>query len=128
MGAMVPVSWGEVIDKITILEIKSERLTDARKIANVRKELDLLRAIREREFPGHANLAALAQKLKSVNETLWTVEDEIRDCERNKDFGPAFIKLARHVYHANDERAALKRQINDLLGSDLVEEKSYAAY
>jgi uncharacterized protein DUF6165 len=128
MGAMVPVSWGEVIDKITILEIKSERLTDARKIANVRKELDLLRVIREREFPGNVKLAALAQQLKSVNETLWAVEDEIRDCERNKDFGPAFIKLARHVYHANDERAALKRQINDLLGSDLVEEKSYAAY
>ena len=128
MGAMVPVSWGEVIDKITILEIKSERLTDTRKIANVRKELDLLRAIREREFPGHANLAALAQKLKSVNETLWTVEDEIRDCERNKDFGPDFVELARSVYRTNDRRSALKRVINERAGSTIVEEKSYRPY
>lgn len=128
MGAMVPVSWGEVIDKISILEIKSERLTDARQIANVRKELDLLRGVREREFPNHKPLAALARRLRAVNETLWAVEDEIRECERAKDFGPAFIKLARNVYHANDERAVLKRKINDLLGSDLVEEKSYAAY
>lgn len=128
MGAMVPVSWGEVIDKITILEIKSERLTDARKIANVRKELDLLRAVREQAFPGDASLADLATLLKAVNENLWAVEDDIRDCERARNFGPKFIELARTVYRANDERAALKRKINDLLGSDLVEEKSYAAY
>ncbi len=128
MAVMVPVSWGEVIDKITILEIKSEHLRDAAKLANVRHELDLLTAVREREFPGHAPLAALAAALKAVNQTLWVVEDEIRDQERTGTFGTRFIELARAVYVTNDERAILKRRINDLLGSDLVEEKSYAPY
>lgn len=128
MSVLVPVSWGEVIDKITILEIKAERLTDAAKLANVTKELNELVAVREREFPGHAALAALAAELKAINEKLWVIEDDIRDCERAKDFGATFIELARAVYVTNDERAASKRKINDLLGSTLVEEKSYAPY
>lgn len=128
MSVLVPVSWGEVIDKITILEIKAERLTDPAKLANVTKELDELVAVREREFPGHRRLAILAGELKSINEKLWVIEDDIRDCERAKDFGAKFIELARAVYYTNDERAQSKRKVNDLLGSALVEEKSYAAY
>lgn len=128
MSVLVPVSWGEVIDKITILEIKSERLGDPAKLENVRRELAELAAVRERDHPGHAALAALAAELKAVNETLWQVEDDIRDCERAKDFGETFIRLARAVYVNNDQRAAIKRRVNDLLGSTLVEEKSYAPY
>lgn len=128
MSVLVPVSWGEVIDKITILEIKAERIADAAKLANITKELDELAAVREREFPAHVQLAVLAAELKAINEKLWVVEDDIRDCERAKDFGPRFVELARAVYYTNDERAAVKRKINDLLGSALVEEKSYQPY
>lgn len=128
MSVLVPVSWGEVIDKITILEIKAERLTDAAKLANVTTELNELVAVREREFPGHQGLAALAGELKAINVKLWVIEDDIRDCERAKDFGAKFVELARAVYYTNDERAGTKRKINDLLGSALVEEKSYAPY
>jgi hypothetical protein len=128
MAVLVPVSWGEVIDKITVLEIKSEKLTDEAKLLNVRKELGLLSSIRDKEFAGHTGLAKLSADLKAINLELWIIEDDIRDCERAKDFGPKFVELARAVYFTNDRRAAVKRQINDLLGSDLVEEKSYAAY
>ncbi|RAU23863.1 hypothetical protein CU669_01945 [Paramagnetospirillum kuznetsovii] len=128
MSVLVPVSWGEIIDKITILEIKAERLADAAKLANVNKELGELVAVREREFPAHAGLAALSAELKAINEKLWVIEDDIRDCERAKDFGAKFVELARAVYFTNDERAAAKRKVNDLLGSALVEEKSYAPY
>jgi hypothetical protein len=128
MSVLVPQSWGEVIDKITILEIKAERLTDAGKIANVTKELGELVLVREREFPSHGPLAVLHAELKAINETLWVIEDDIRDCERAKDFGPKFVELARAVYVTNDERAAAKRKVNDLLGSALIEEKSYAPY
>jgi hypothetical protein len=128
MAVLVPVSWGEVIDKITILEIKTERLTDPAKLVNVRKELAELVAVREREFPGHSALAALSSELKKINEKLWVVEDEIRDCERAKDFSVKFVALARAVYVTNDERALLKRRVNELLGSALIEEKSYAPY
>ncbi len=128
MSVLVPVSWGEIIDKITILEIKAERLADAAKLANVNKELAELVAVREREFPAHAGLAALAAELKAINEKLWVIEDDIRDCERAKDFGAKFVALARAVYVTNDQRAASKRKVNDLLGSALIEEKSYAPY
>lgn len=128
MAVSVPVSWGEIIDKITILEIKAGQLADPAKLANVRKELDMLAAVRERDFPGHQGLALLSQELKTINQKLWAIEDDIRDCERAKDFGPRFVELARAVYFTNDERAAAKRKINDLLGSELVEEKSYAPY
>lgn len=125
---LVPQSWGEIIDKITILQIKSEKLSDPAKLKNVHRELDELVAVRERHFPKHEGLADLAAQLKKVNESLWWVEDDIRDCERAKDFGPRFIELARAVYVTNDLRGNVKREINELLGSALVEEKSYAAY
>ncbi len=130
LGSMplIPQSWGEIIDKITILQIKTEKLTDPTKLANVRRELNELVAVREQHFPQHAGLAGLAGKLKKVNESLWWIEDDIRDCERAKDFGPKFIELARAVYVTNDLRGNVKREINELLGSALVEEKSYVAY
>jgi len=128
MAVMVPVSWGELIDKITILEIKSRKLSDEAKLANVRKELAMLAAVRDREFAGHGELAALAGRLTDVNEQLWRIEDDIRECERRRDFGGRFVELARAVYVTNDERATLKRRVNELLGSALMEEKSYAAY
>ncbi|OHC69807.1 MAG: hypothetical protein A3H93_12600 [Rhodocyclales bacterium RIFCSPLOWO2_02_FULL_63_24] len=125
---MIPQSWGEIIDKITILEIKTEKLTNPAKLANVRRELNELVSVREQHFPAHVALAELSRKLKAVNESLWWIEDDIRECERAKDFGSNFIELARAVYVTNDQRAAVKREINDLLGSALIEEKSYAAY
>jgi hypothetical protein len=128
MAVTVPVSWGELIDKITILELKSERLRDPAKLENVRHELAMLAAIVNREHPNHGPLKALTTKLREVNAALWVIEDDIRDCERAKDFGPEFIRLARAVYVTNDQRANVKREINTLLDSDLVEEKSYAAY
>ena len=125
---LVEIAPGELIDKITILEIKSERIADAGKLKNVRVELDVLAAARDAAMAASAELAKLTAQLKQVNEALWEIEDAIRDCERGQDFGPKFIELARSVYHSNDRRAALKRQINELLGSKLIEEKSYAAY
>ena len=122
-----PVSWGELIDKITILEIKAERIEDAAKVANVARELALLNE-RRALAPASAVIEKLTDDLRTVNTELWVIEDDIRDCERAKDFGARFIELARAVYHTNDRRAALKRQINDALGSGIVEEKSYKAY
>jgi FkbM family methyltransferase len=125
---LVPVSWGEIIDKITILEIKTEQIADAAKLVNIRRELHELVAIREQHFPAYAKLAELAAKLKKINEALWWVEDDIRICEREQNFGKKFIELARAVYVTNDQRSVVKREINDLLGSELIEEKSYAKY
>lgn len=130
MGHFVetPIAIGELIDKITILEIKAERFTDAAKIKNVQTELTLLKNRCEQVIPASATLDSLAVHLKAVNEQLWELEDAIRDCERQTDFGPDFVALARGIYHTNDERAAVKRQINITFGSDLIEEKSYAPY
>jgi tetratricopeptide (TPR) repeat protein len=128
LEVFVPVAPGELIDKITILEIKMERIREAAKLANVRAELAELTAVRDRCLPRSVELARLTSSLKAVNETLWQIEDAIRDCERAQDFGPRFIELARSVYQNNDRRAALKRQINERLGSRLLEEKSYATY
>ncbi len=124
----IEVAPGELLDKITILEIKAARISDPGKLRNVRREMDELRAVAERGVPNSPELQALRRELKAVNETLWEVEDAIRLCERRQDFGPAFIRLARSVYEQNDRRAALKRQINELLQSRLVEEKSYTDY
>lgn len=123
----VPVSWGELIDKITILEIKSERIGDQAKLGNVRKELELLKS-RLGARAAQPEISRLTGSLRDVNGTLWNVEDEIRACENAGDFGSRFVELARSVYITNDRRAALKREINIVLGSDLVEEKSYQAY
>jgi len=124
----VETAPGELIDKITILEIKSDRIQDADKIRNVKIELDTLAAARDQAITATPELQALTLQLKQANEQLWEIEDEIRDCERAKDFGERFIQLARSVYRSNDRRAALKREINQLLGSHLIEEKSYADY
>jgi hypothetical protein len=124
----VEIAPGELIDKITILEIKLERIEDVQKLANVRLELETLVAARDDALPSSDDLTRLTARLKAINEKLWDVEDHIRNCERNKEFGTRFVELARAVYHTNDERAAVKRQINECLGSHLVEEKSYSAY
>lgn len=126
---LVPVSWGELLDKITILEIKAERMADAQRIANVRHELDCLRAARDGAGAVFGpEVERLVAGLKEVNGALWEIEDAIRDREAEKDFGPRFVELARAVYHTNDRRAALKRRLNEVLGSALVEEKSYKDY
>ncbi len=124
----VEIAPGELIDKITILEIKSKRMDDPAKLENVRRELEILSATRDGELDGSVELDELAAKLKTVNEKLWVIEDDIRDCEAAGDFGETFIGLARAVYQTNDERARLKREINVLLGSEIIEEKSYKPY
>lgn len=125
----VPVSPGELIDKITILEIKAARIHDAGKLKNVRTELDLLTATwQDSAFARGASIAAEWEGLRRVNEALWDIEDRIRIKESEAAFDAEFIELARAVYITNDERARLKRVINDRLGSLLVEEKSYADY
>jgi hypothetical protein len=122
----VPIATAELIDKITILEIKVARFTDPAKTANVRAELALLCQRRDAALPPDPVLDLLAARLKAVNERIWDLEDEIRDCERRQDFGPAFVRVARSIYRTNDERAAVKREINVATGSKLIEEKSYA--
>ncbi|MGE4079463.1 MAG: DUF6165 family protein [Reyranella sp.] len=124
----VPVSWGELVDKITILEIKSERLRDERARANVGRELALLAAVVDPELAASPDLVARKAALRAVNEALWDIEDALRQKEATGQFDDRFVALARSVYRQNDQRAALKRQINELLGSELVEEKSYEPY
>ncbi|HET9835630.1 MAG TPA: DUF6165 family protein [Rhodanobacteraceae bacterium] len=124
----VPVSFGELIDKLTILEIKSERIADPAKVANVRDELDLLGATWKENPASATDISAERAELKRINEALWEIEDEIRLKERAQAFDVRFIELARAVYHTNDRRAAVKRAINEKLGSRLVEEKSYQDY
>jgi hypothetical protein len=124
---LVPTSWGELLDKITILEIKAERLTSTDALANVRRELRELQAAAERIVHGN-ELSLLKASLRDVNESLWGIEDRIRELEAKQDFGEDFVKLARSVYRTNDERGRIKRAINQLLKSELVEEKQYRAY
>ena len=121
-----PVSIGELLDKITILEIKSERITDPAKLENIRNELHVLRMIQSGLPLDQENMSGLIENLKAVNSALWIIEDDIRDCEKQQNFGPEFIKLARSVYIQNDLRAKLKHQINIALNSELIEETSYA--
>jgi hypothetical protein len=123
----VEISNGELLDKFSILEIKMGNITDPSKLTNIENEYreltsdctDLLR---------NSTITSLYAELKSINQKLWVVEDDIRDCERSKDFGPQFVSLAREVYFTNDERARVKKEINLASGSSLVEEKSYQAY
>jgi tetratricopeptide (TPR) repeat protein len=122
-----PVAPGELIDKITILEIKSQRIADQEKLANVRAELTALADARDRAIFDGGKLAPLVAELKSINESLWQIEDDIRHCEREGHFGPRFIELARSVYENNDRRALVKRRINERLGAEIIEEKSYIA-
>ena len=125
---LVPVSWGEVIDKITILEIKDARIASAPALANIRRELAALRAVVAASLPMTATLAGLRDALHAVNAELWDIEDAIREEEHRQEFGAEFVRLARAVYRRNDERARLKRLVNEESGSPLVEEKSYSEW
>jgi hypothetical protein len=124
----VPISPGELLDKITILRIKSQRMSGAEKLANVRRELKTLQQTWDDSQYAAADIDAEVRALQTVNERLWVIEDDIRGRERAQDFGAEFIRLARAVYFENDERAAIKRRINLKLGSGIVEEKSYREY
>jgi hypothetical protein len=124
----VKISPGEFLDKLTILEIKLERIQDPTKLENVRRELELLRADWKAAPPAAADVSRLMGELKTVNETLWEIEDRIRAKESQGAFDDEFIRLARSVYRTNDRRSAIKRALNLALRSDLVEEKSYTEY
>jgi Family of unknown function (DUF6165) len=124
----IEVSPGELIDRLTILEIKFDRIHDAQKRRNVETEHAVVRAAYEAHVPASETLGSLVDALREVNLRLWTIEDDIRLCETRQEFGPAFVSLARSVYLTNDRRSELKRQINALLGSKLREEKSYGPY
>jgi len=124
----VPVSYGELVDKLTILEIKSERMSDPSKLANVREELELLGATWSSDAASQTDISAERAELKRINAALWEIEDEIRLKEKAQMFDARFIELARAVYITNDQRAAVKRAINEKLGSRLIEEKSYQVY
>jgi hypothetical protein len=128
MHLTVPISPGEFLDKLTILEIKIERIADPGKLENVRTERDLLAATWAASPLAAADVAHLVAELKRVNEALWEIEDQIRVKESAGAFDAEFIEFARSVYHKNDRRAEIKRAINLALSSDLIEEKSYAAY
>jgi hypothetical protein len=125
---LVPLSPGEMLDKITILRIKAARMSDPLKIANVKHELALLEQTWKDSGAAAVNIGDEEANLTRVNEKLWVIEDEIRDEERAKRFGEKFIELARAVYFTNDERAAIKKRINTTMGSNIVEEKSYQQY
>jgi hypothetical protein len=125
---LVPVSPGELLDKITILRIKAARVRDAGKLANIRRELALLEQTRQRSMPAHPQLDADEADLEKVNAQLWDIEDRIRVLESQQRFDADFIELARSVYIRNDERADIKQRINRKLNSTIVEEKSYQPY
>jgi chaperonin cofactor prefoldin len=125
---LIPISPGELLDKITILQIKAKRIADPGKVANVKTELDMLSKVWSEAVEVDTEISALTAELKSVNEALWEIEDDIRDEERSKRFGERFIELARAVYVTNDERANAKKKVNLHLNSTIVEEKSYQDY
>jgi hypothetical protein len=125
---LIPISPGELLDKITILQIKSERIADAAKVANVKTELGMLEKVWNEAVDDDEQIRTLSSELKSINEALWEIEDDIRDEERNRRFDERFIELARAVYVTNDERANAKKKVNLHLNSSIVEEKSYQDY
>ncbi len=124
----VPISPGELLDKITILQIKSERIADPAKVANVTTELEMLEKVWREAVSDDEVIRDLSAELRKINEELWDIEDDIRDEERNKRFGDRFIELARAVYVTNDKRAEAKKKVNLHLNSSIVEEKSYQDY
>ena len=124
----VQTAPGEFLDRLTILEIKAERLRDAAKLANVKRELELLRATWAESPLSKRDVARLVAELRAVNETLWEIEDRIRRKEAERAFDSDFVELARSVYRTNDRRAAIKRELNVALGSEILEEKSYTPY
>ncbi|MCF6289257.1 MAG: DUF6165 family protein [Proteobacteria bacterium] len=123
-----PVSYGEILDKITILEIKQRNISDEKKLKNVQHELNILTTAWDSKTPSSDEITQLKEQLKQVNQSLWNIEDNIRIKESKKEFDDEFIQIARSVYYENDKRAAVKKEINLLLGSELVEEKSYQDY
>ncbi len=125
---LIPVAPGELIDKLTILRLKTERIADPAKLANIRHEKALLEETARKALPATPEIGALREELYEINARLWQIEDDIRACEAAGDFGARFIELARAVYVTNDRRADVKRRINTHLGSAIVEEKSYADY
>jgi len=124
----IPISWGELFDKKTILQIKLKNLKTKIALKNVKTEHDQLNTIFNKNFSKNINAKKLILDLKKVNQKLWDIEDLIRDKERNKTFDNDFIKLARSVYFTNDDRSRIKRNINETFGSELIEEKSYTDY
>ena len=125
----VEVSNGELLDKLTILELKLSNISDVKKLTNIRKEHDELNPLAGQLFDSYGDeLKNLYKQLAEINSELWTIEDDIRECERNKDFGSNFVSLARAVYFTNDKRSEIKKSINLLTGSGFVEEKSYEDY
>ena len=124
----IPISWGELFDKITILQIKLENITSKNALKNVEQELKKLQSIFTQYCPKTLETTQLEGELRQINQQLWDIEDQIRDKERNNSFDDEFIQLARSVYITNDKRSRIKRKINDMFGSELVEEKSYAKY
>ncbi len=128
MTIKVDISVGEFLDKVTILEIKSERIKEQSKLDNVNKELNLLKDIWSQSEFASADITDEMTRLKNINVKIWEIEDDIRDKERDRCFDEGFIELGRSVYYSNDERAAIKKELNLKLGSGLVEEKSYSDY
>ncbi|MBL96676.1 MAG: hypothetical protein CMF52_02580 [Legionellales bacterium] len=128
LSIVTEIGSGELIDKITILEIKSERIADLEKLKNIKRELSVLNATRDAHLRDIGGLTDLEKRLKAINEDLWEIEDDIRACEAQKDFGPKFIELARAVYITNDKRAAVKKEINLLTSANIIEEKSYTDF
>ena len=125
----VEVSNGELLDKLTILELKLSNISDVQKLTNIQKEHDELNPLAGQLFDSYGEeLKNLYKQLAEINSELWTIEDDIRECERNKDFGSDFVSLARAVYFTNDKRSEIKKSINLLTGSGFVEEKSYKDY
>lgn len=128
MSIKIELSVGELLDKISILQIKAERIVDPSKLENINKELDVLMSLWKDSAYSNNNLESETNELKAINEELWAIEDKIRDKERNQVFDKGFIELARAVYITNDKRADIKRIINSKTGSELIEEKSYSDY
>ena len=128
MSIKIELSIGELLDKISILQIKAERIDDPSKVKNINKELDVLMSLWNDSPYSDTNLLSEINELKNINEALWDIEDKIRDKERNQVFDKDFIELARSVYFTNDKRAEIKRIINGKTGSELIEEKSYSDY
>jgi Family of unknown function (DUF6165) len=124
----IEVGAGELLDKVTILSIKADKISEPAKLANIRREMEALAPVRAELISEYDGVLALEAQLREVNEALWAIEDDIRECESRKDFGELFIKLARSVYMQNDKRAELKKKINVMCEADIVEEKSYRKF
>jgi hypothetical protein len=125
---MVAISPGELIDKVTILRIKQERITGPNKLINVKRELEMLTVVMDSFADDDPKIRELADELQKVNEEIWDFEDIVREGERTQTFGDEFLATARGIYKANDQRSRLKRELNELLESEIIEEKSYAEY